>query len=266
MISVETFASNDQAANALGSDSAYLGGGTLVMRSLNYGGQNFSRIVCSTDPALKQITTSGDRIVIGAGVTMSGIAQSADVPFLATVARSVGGPAVRNMATVGGNLFAQHPYGDFTVALLALDGRVQIAGRREQDLESFLATRGDSNALVTAVSIARPAASDFRWKKVSRVKPKGVSVLSIAAWLPQSAGRVSGARVAFGAMGPTPLRGKGIEAALEGATLDEAGVQAACAAARNDFQPQDDPLASAWYRQEVAPVHLRRLLTGREDG
>ena len=44
--------------------------------------------------------------------------------FLAPVAESIGGPAVRNMATVGGNLFARSPYGDFAVALLALGATV----------------------------------------------------------------------------------------------------------------------------------------------
>ena len=50
MIAVETFSSVDLASGAMGADTAYLGGGTLVMRALNYGEQNFTRIVRSTDP------------------------------------------------------------------------------------------------------------------------------------------------------------------------------------------------------------------------
>ena len=57
----------------------------------------------------------------------------------------------------------------------------------------------------------------FGFLKVSRVKPKGVSVLSIAAYLPRDGGRIRGARVAYGAMGPTPLRAQGVERVLEGA-------------------------------------------------
>ncbi|MEX2520331.1 MAG: xanthine dehydrogenase family protein subunit M, partial [Paracoccaceae bacterium] len=106
----------------------------------------------------------------------------------------------------------------------------------------------------------RPRDGEFRWRKVSRVKPKGVSVMSIAAWLPGAPGRVTAARVAFGAMGPTPLRARAVEQALEGARLDEAGIARALSAATEGLEPPDDPLASAWYRREVAPVHLRRLL------
>ncbi len=264
MITVEHFPSADQAAGALGSGSIYLGGGTLVMRALNYGEQSFSRIVRSSDPDLTRISATGDRIEIGAGVTMSALVAARELDILAPVARSVGGPAVRNMATVGGNLFAEHPYGDFTVALLALDAKVRVSGGGEQDIESFLAARESFSGLVTSVSLARPASNDFRYRKVTRIKPKGVSIMSLAAWLPQLAGRIGDPRIAFGAMGRTPLRAKGTERALNGAPLDRAGIENALQALRDDFQPPDDALASGWYRAEVAPVHLRRLLLNEE--
>ena len=70
-------------------------------------------LVRSTDPTLTDIRLSGDGVTIGAGVTMATIATHRETTFLAPVARAVGGPQIRNMATVGGNLFAPHPYGDF---------------------------------------------------------------------------------------------------------------------------------------------------------
>ncbi len=117
----------------------------------------------------------------------------------------------------------------------------------------------DASRIVRAVSVPRPQdPSAFRFLKVSRVKPKGIAVMSIAAHLPRS----GGARVAFGNMGPTPLRAKGVERALEGARLDEAGIGRALAAACEGLQPATDAIASEWYRREVAPVHLKRLLLG----
>ena len=50
------------------------------------------------------------------------------------------------------------------------------------------------------------------FRKVARAKPKGVSVLSIAAHVPAAGGRISGARVAYGAMAPTPIRALAAEA------------------------------------------------------
>ena len=98
--------------------------------------------------------------------------------------------------------------------------------------------------------------------KVTRVHPKGISVLSIAAQLPLASGRVTGARIAYGAMGPTPLRAKAAERALEGRSLDAAGIAPALAVAADGTSPADDAIASAWWRREILPVHLRRLLLG----
>ena len=265
MLTVETCGTVQQAAGALRQRSRYLGGGTLVMRAVNDGDQSFDHIVRSTDPALKAVRSEGARVSIGAGCTMAEVIEATDLSFLAPAARLVGGPAIRNMATVGGNLFAPHPYGDLTVAMLALDGVATLADGSQRPLDALLAERDRFTGVVTSVSVARPTGRDFRFLKVSRVKPKGVSVLSIAAWLPGAGGRISGACVAFGAMAPTPVRSPAVERALEGAALDEAGIAGAIAAATDGLSPTDDAIASAWYRAEVTPVHLRRLLLGEGD-
>ncbi len=87
-------------------------------------------------------------------------------------------------------------------------------------------------------------------------------MLTIAALLPVAGGRVSQARVAFGAMGPAPLRARGVERAIEGRALDAATIAAAKAVATEGTRPATDAIASDWYRREVLPVHLGRLLAG----
>ena len=77
---------------------------------------------------MTRIDASGPRITLGASVTFARVLAERDLGFLHAPARSIGGPAVRNMGTVGGNLFAPNPYGDFTVALLALDATVAVQG------------------------------------------------------------------------------------------------------------------------------------------
>lgn len=259
MVTVETAATLADADRAAGGAVRFLGGGTLLMRSVNYVEPGVERLLRCPDSTLTEIRAESGRLRIGAGVTMRGVLDSRELAFLHPVARRIGGPAVRNMATVGGNLFAPHPYGDFTVALLALDATVHWAGGREEPMERFLQGRETARGVVAAVSLARPADGAFRFLKVSRVKPKGVSVMSIAAHLPGQGGR-DAIRIAFGGMGPTPLRAKSAEAALSGARLDEAGIAQALRVACDGLQPADDPLASAWYRTQVAPVHLKRLL------
>jgi len=260
MLSVETYSTAREAASAMGPDACFLAGGTLAMRQINHAEGGYARVLRTTDPTLTEVRVEGDRIAIGAGVTLAQAIGHRDLDFLAPVARSIGGPAVRNMATVGGNLFAPHPYGDLAGALLALDGAARMADGASMPLTDLLARRNGRPGLVTAVSIVRPGHGAFRYRKVSRTRPKGASVLSISAWLPQSGGRIGAARVAYAAMGPAPVRAAAVERALEGATLDPQGVERAVAAAGDGISPPDDPLASGWYRAEVVGVHLRRLL------
>lgn len=262
MLTVETFQSLAQAASTMTPESRFLGGGTLIMRGVNYGDQSFNRIVRVQDDAQKQIRSESGRVIIGAGATMSDVIAAPDLSFLAPVAKSVGGPAIRNMATVGGNLFAEHPYGDFATALLALDATVKMSDGAEHNIEQFLSGRTATRGLVASISVPRPMGDDFKFRKISRVKPKGISVMSIAAWLPRQAGRIANARIAFGAMGPTPLRAKASEVALEGVSLDASSIERAAQAAIQGLSPADDAISSAWYRAQVAPVHLRRLLLG----
>lgn len=263
-LTVETYGTLAEADAARRGDGRYLAGGTLVMRDLNYAVPGLSRVLRVSNPP-RAIRQQGERLSMDAGVTMADVIESREAAFLAPVARSVGGPAVRNMATVGGNLFAAHPYGDFTAALLALDGEVQFVDGRTQPMEAFLAER-DRAPLVASITMRMPRTGEFRFRKVARVKPKGVSVMSIAAWLPGAPMRVSQVRIAFGAMGPTPLRARAAEQVLEGRALDASGIERALSVATQGLAPVDDALASAWYRNEVAPVHLRRLLLDAEPG
>jgi CO/xanthine dehydrogenase FAD-binding subunit len=266
-VSVKTFARLADAAGALSTErnARFLGGGTLVMRAVNEADPTIETIVRSTDPSLLHIAVSSGRNELGAGVTMAAILAERELAFLHPVARAVGGPAVREAATVGGNLFAPSPYGDFAAALLALDATVTLGagfGQRELPLEELLGRRDRGSTLVSGVAFKHPPNDSFRFNKVTRVHPKGISVLSIAAQLPFASGRVTGARIAYGAMGPTPVRAKTAERALEGRALDAAGIAPALAVATDGTSPIDDAIASAWWRREILPVYLRRLLLG----
>lgn len=254
-----------QAAGLLAADDGahLLAGGTFLVRAMNAGDVSIRKFVLSEGLGLDRIALA-DPIAIGSAVTMAEVEREPALAFLAPVAASIGGPAVRNMATVGGNLFARSPYGDFTVALLALGATVvseTLDGEQIFDLEAFL-SEGPKHGIVRAVRFRAPPEGAFRYLKVTRKHPHGASVLSIAALLPVTDGRISGARVAYGAMAAKPMRAVAVEAVLDGATPGEDAIRAATQVAAEDTAPEDDPQASAWYRRAVLPVHLRRLLSG----
>lgn len=266
-VTIQSHARLEDAARALSSarDARFFGGGTLLVRALNEADPSITTLVRCSDPVLREVRGEGDRIAIGAGVTMSAVVANRDLAFLAPVARVIGGPAVRSAATVGGNLYAEPPYGDFTAALVALGAQVRFAGDSGQptSIEDFLRDRSRTGRIVRSVLVPRISdPSTFRFAKVTRVRPKGVALMSIAAWLPNSGGRVANSRIAFGNMGPVPVRASAFERALEGASLDEQGLSRALASATEGLNPPTDALASQWYRREVAPIHLKRLLLG----
>lgn len=262
-LTLQTFPTADGAGAALSAGTAarYLGGGTLVVRSANEGDVSFSTYVRATDPALSTITVADGRARLGASVTMGRIIIDARLACLAEAAHSVGGPAIRNMATVGGNLYAPAPYGDLGVALLALDATVDVGGR-SAPLADFLRDRDTIHArsVLTSVSFALPAEGAFRFVKVSRIRPKGVSVVTIAALLAEKDGTIDSARIAYGCMADRPVRAPAVEAALAGRPRTADGIRDALAVAADGTEPVTDAVASAWYRAQVLPVHLGRLL------
>jgi CO/xanthine dehydrogenase FAD-binding subunit len=252
------------AATLAAGKGAYLvGGGTLLVRAQNSGDRSVATLLLSDRLGLEGIRFEGGRVAIGAAATMAKILAEPKLSFLHEVAREIGGPAVRAMATVGGNLFAPSPYGDVAVALLALDAEVSVenaSGSAALPLEAFLKERGKAGRIVKSVAFTPPPAGAFRFTKITRRHPHGASVLAIAAVLPLAGGKVKDARVAYGAMAPTAIRARAVEKALDGGALDAAAIAKAVAVATEGTEPPTDPFASAWYRASVLPVHLARLL------
>ena len=93
-------------------------------------------------------------------------------------------------------------------------------------IEEFLQSRDrQGGGLVLSISCQRPSSAEaFRYRKIARIKPKGGSVITLAAHLPMSGGRIVGARIAMGSMAPTQIRARAAERALEGRSLDAATI------------------------------------------
>jgi CO/xanthine dehydrogenase FAD-binding subunit len=241
-----------------------IAGGTLAVAALNYGEAMDNPLITVDGLGLDRIEIKGKKVTLGALATMANIARDRRLKFLHPVANSIGGPAVRAMATVGGNLFAPAPYGDMAAALLALDAEVSLhdgKAARRLPLETFLQDRKKLKAaFVLAVSFAAPEAKDFRYIKIVRRKPVSASVVTIATLLPRRAGTIRGARIALGAMAMHAIRARKAEAALEGKALSKAAVEAAANVIAEGATPFDDAYASAWYRRAIASVQFKRLL------
>lgn len=252
------------AALAATSGSRVVAGGTFAVRMINEG-QQFPPALISLDRAgLNGVRIEAGVANIGAATRMSDLAVR-ELDFLSAALRGIGSPTLRNMATVGGNLFAKQPYGDLGVCLLALDAKVVLLnpnGVRTLALADFYATETGAAEIVTGVSFALPSAGTWRYLKATRRGLNSAAIVAVAAVVQQRDGKVTEARIALGGAGAKPVRANSAETELLGKALDHASAQAAGEAAAAAFECFTDAYASAWYRRRVLPVHLRRALLG----
>ena len=189
--------------------------------------------------------------------------------ILAKAAATCGSIQNRNMATVGGNLANASPAADTASVLLALDAEVVVASssrKRTIALTEFYAgphrTVLNGELLVEVVIPTLPRGGRMGWsfQKLGRSETD-ISLVNVAAGIQADAhGRIKWARIALGAVGPTPLRGRKAEELLLGNTLSEDLLTRVGAAVAKEVSPISDARASAEYRREMSAVLTRRAL------
>jgi CO/xanthine dehydrogenase FAD-binding subunit len=207
---------------------------------------------------LNELTSENGTLRIGATVPVSRLAAEAPEP-LATFARHVGDPEIRSQATIGGNLCAppgrESPRGDLQAPLLALAARVRSTGadgERVDSIDDFLG--GGAGRLVLEVEVDEPRRAAAQ--ALGRPHAHSYTILSVAC-----AETADGVRVAAAGAGPRAQRCPSVERALaDGGSPAEAAQRAL-----DDADPQDDALASAWYRRQMLPVLVERALTDFEE-
>ena len=210
-----------------GGAASVIGGGTDVIPGLRTGALRFRPIERLVDingvPELKCIRQDGDEIVVGAGNNFTDLADSQLVqdhaPLLAQAAESIGSVQIRNRATIGGNLANNAPCADSIPPLLAYNATVRIlsaSGERLlalQDLllEPYRTTLRPGELLAEIrVPILRKRYAG-RFFKLGRRRGVAISRISLAVLLRLANERVSGLRIASGAVTPVPSRFSAIE-------------------------------------------------------
>jgi CO/xanthine dehydrogenase FAD-binding subunit len=245
-----------------------MAGGTLAVPLVNKGVSRPEQVMGLRRAGLDYVRQVNGAVHIGAAATLTRVRQEAGIPMLTKAARNVGGWAIQNMATAGGNLFAPPPAGDVAVAFLALDARIKLVSNRRGErivplaefYTGFLATVLEPDELVVEIQAPRPAGKTALLKH-GRLYTNTPAIVSVAVQVTRENGRVGDARIALNAVGPHPLRARRAEAAIIGSRADGAAIEAAADAAALECEPFTDPIASEWYRRKMAGVFVKRALT-----
>jgi carbon-monoxide dehydrogenase medium subunit len=197
---------------------------------------------------------------------IAGQASAAGLSLLAEAIASVATPAIRNRATLVGNLVRASPNSELPVAVTALDARLILRGPegvREITAETFFLgphrTAIADGEIVTSVlfpmSHAARTGSAFVEVAASANAPP---LACVAAHLECDAdGLITQARLVVGGITGVPERCKEAEAALAGQPAGSAAGLLDAAAAGLAPSPV---LPDAAYAAEILPVLLRRAI------
>ncbi len=179
---------------------------------------------------LRGITENADgSVTIGAMTTSAQIAESELVhPLVKDAASRMGAIALRNTATIGGNIGNASPKGDMPQPLILLDAEVvltSVDSERRMKVDDFIiatkktAIRDDE--LITAVVIPKSDFTHIFYRKIGMRRANAISKLTLSAAATGEDGVVVDFRASSGAAGPKVMRSRQAEDMLVGKTLGE---------------------------------------------
>lgn len=261
-------------ARQLGPAAAFLAGGTELVPDYQRGRETASDLIAlSGVGGLHGIRVENGELRIGSLTTVAELARSPLVehwlPALAEAARSLGSPAIRSRATVGGNFCRAVSCADLPPAALVGEARLRIASpdatREIAAADFFVGPRHTvlvPGELVTDLILpAAPAGRGTRFERFSLRRGLALAVASVAARLDLDGAHIVDAALALGAVAPTPVLVPEATELLRGEEASPATFAKAAAACADAALPISDVRGSADYRRRIVDVLTRRALT-----
>ena len=208
-----------------------IAGGTDMLVKLHKGKAQFDHLVDIHDVAELNFIAQNDAgdIIIGPLASFTRVAESElicrHIPILSQAVLTIGGPQVRNMATIGGNLCNGVPSADSATPLIALNAAVTIEnskGSRQMPLESFFLGPSrvalEQNEILTAITITRDDYADYfgHFHKYAMREAMDISTIGCSAVCKIKDDTLQDLRLAFGVAAPVPIRCKQTEDKVRG--------------------------------------------------
>jgi len=254
-----------------------IAGGTDLLLDLDQGRHSPAHTLVDLNSidALTAIERRGDHLFVGAAAPLSRILQNPLVlehaQALVEACDLIGGPQVRNVATLGGNVAHALPAADGTIALLALDAFAQIAdrnGTRRVPLAHMFVGPGKSVLRVSEEILVgfelplRNANEASSFKRIMRPQGVALPIINAAVWLGMQGDTILGARIAVGPGGPIPWRAHAAEQLLVDKTLSQGVVRLALDALLADVGFRSSRRrASSEYRRHVIDSLFSETIT-----
>lgn len=265
-----------EALAAAAGPACIIGGGTDLLLDIEQGRHApvHTLVDVTRIAEMTGVESQADGIFVGAAAPLHRLVASPllaeHVPALVDACALIGGPQVRNTATLGGNVAHALPAGDGAIALISLDAKAEIAslgGRRLVPVADLYRGPGQSalhptTDLLIGFHLAprgRGEASAFR--RVMRPQGVAIAILNMAVWLCRSGDVIDSIRLAAGPSGPTPRRLRQAEARLTGRLPSDAALNDSLDALLSEVSFRTSPhRSSSDYRRHLAGVLLHETV------
>lgn len=254
-----------------GQKARVIAGGTDVMVNVNTLAESPECFLYIGEAGLSYIKEEGEKIIIGAATTLQEIIRSPliqkELPILSEVAAKLGSVAIRNMATIGGNICNASPAADMAVPLLALGAQAVLISKGSQRtvaIKEFFTGPGETvlnpDEILKEFIIPKQGTQKCAYKKIGRRKTETLSIISVMVAAKLENGYWKDVKIALGAVAPTPILAEKAAALLKNNRVEGELIEKVAAEAEKETAPIDDQRSSAWYRKRMARVLVKNLL------
>lgn len=236
-------------------------------------------------PGLEYVTFDGQQgLRLGALTTIRALETSVELqrkyPVISQAASQLGSVAIRNVATVGGNLCNALPSAETSQALVALSAQVKVIGPRGErilPLESFFTGVGKTllqpDEVLLEILVPEPAPHTAGiYIKHSPRGPIDLAIVNITVLMTMEPDQkvCRDAKIVLGAVSPTPLRARMAENVLKGERVDGALIDRAAQVASDEAHPRHGSIRGSFeYKKEMVKVLTARAIreiTGIREG
>jgi carbon-monoxide dehydrogenase medium subunit len=254
-----------------GGDAEFFAGGTWIMRAdRREEFEDRHYVAIGGIEALAGISVSEDEVVIGACASHAELAAAltglSDLSVLQDAAAESANPAIRSLATVGGNICStRFAAADLVPALLCLTASLEFSGADgavRMSLEAFLKTRDVVRPahILTKVIVPRiPRLSAHARLPLKKAGDYPVAIVSGSIALAGD-GTIENAVIAVGSVEQTARRWTSLERAIHGLELTSSDIVARASETAGEFTGRDGVEALGWYRVKVLPELVRRAV------
>ena len=252
-----------------------IAGGTDVLVKLHKGKADFDHLIdIHGIVELDFISQKDDGdLVIGPLCCFTQVAESAlickQIPVLSEAIFTIGGPQVRNMATIGGNLCNGVPSADSATPLIALNAVVTIEGpdgSRQMPLEDFFLGPGrvalEHHEIMTEITVSRDNYAGYsgHFFKYAMREAMDIATIGCSAVCRVEDDVLTDLRLAYGVAAPVPIRCKDTEDKIRGRKVSTQLLNDIAEAVVDDVSPRTSWRAAKEFRLQIIATLARRVV------